>query len=316
MEKQDAQETHPEISVVVPVYNSEDCIQELIIRVGGALEPLSLSYEIVLVNDSSNDNSWEVIKKAALRNTHVVGICLRRNFGQDSALMAGLRAAMGNYVVIMDDDLQHDPVFIPMLYNEIRKGCDVVYGKYRHKKQKPWKNLGSAFNDRVANIVLKKPREIYLSPYKIIARQTVLAVCEYDGPFPYIDGLLFRVTRHVSQIDIRHQDRFAGRSNYTVVKSFLVWANLITSFSMVPLRLATILGLVSSATGILFGIYILIAKLIFPSPVQGWTSLFVSIFLLGGVQLFSIGMVGEYLGRLYQNVSKQPQYVVSEMVGR
>ena len=218
MDRQEKETERPRISVVVPVYNSQDCVPELALRIGAALKPRSLSYEIVLVNDSSTDRSWEVIKEVAAQDAHVIGICLRRNVGQDGALMAGLRASRGELVVIMDDDLQHDPAYIPALYDELLKGHDAVYARYREKRQKWWKNLGSAFNDRAANIVLKKPRDVYLSPYKIISRPTVEAICAYDGPFPYVDGLLFRVTRHIGQIDIEHHDRFAGRSQYTLMK--------------------------------------------------------------------------------------------------
>ena len=304
----------PLISVVVPVYNSRECLKELVRRIESALTPKNFTFEIVLVNDGSPDDSWEVISGIAAQNRRVIGVCLRRNFGQDSALMAGLRIASGTYIVIMDDDLQHDPAYIPALYEEIVKGYDVVYATYNHKRQKFWKNLGSAFNDRIANIVLKKPKEIYLSPYKIIFHQAAVAVIDYDGPFPYVDGLLFRITSHFSQIEIEHDERFSGAGNYTILKSLLVWSNLLTNFSIFPLRIATMLGLISSASGILYGVGIVVAKLLHPAPVQGWTSTIVTILILGGVQLFTIGMMGEYLGRVYLNISRQPQYVIKEIV--
>lgn len=304
----------PAISVVIPVYNSQACLNELVKRIGVSLSEQSLSYEIVLVNDSSPDNSWDVIKSIVESNNQVVGICLRKNFGQDCAIMAGLRSSRGDKVVIMDDDLQHDPVFIPALYREMCKGFDVVYGKYIHKRQKWWKNVGSSFNGWVATFVINKPKEIYLSPFKIISRQTVDAIVDYNGPFPYIDGMLFRVTKHFSQVMVDHKDRFAGKGGFTLLRSLLVWSNLLTNFSVFPLRIATMLGLGSAGCGIAYGLAILIRTIIHPAAVMGWASMIVTILILGGVQLFSIGMMGEYVGKLYLNINRQPQYVIKEVV--
>lgn len=303
-----------EFSVVVPVYNSEDCLDELAKQIHAVFTKIERSYELILVNDGSVDRSWSKIQQLADANAHIVGICLRKNFGQDNALMAGLRTAQGQYVIIMDDDLQHDPYCIPQLIAEIENGFDVVYACYTDKKQKLWKNLGSWFNGQVANIVLKKPAHVYMSPYKIIASTVVKNIIEYNGAYPYVDGLLFRVTSNFSQIQIDHKNRFKGSSNYTFWRSLRVWSYLATNFSIIPLRIATITGLLSAITGLGLGSFFIIEKLLYADNPEGWTSIIVSIFVLAGMQLFAIGVMGEYIGRTYLNINNQPQFVVKEII--
>src|SRR5262245_13511750 len=234
----------PDLSIVVPVYRSEDCLEALIAAIGEALEPAGRDYEVVLVNDYSPDHSWPVIESICRSNPNVVGVDLRRNFGQDNAIMTGLRLARGRYVAIMDDDLQHHPRDLPALLSKIEEGFDVVYADFRVKRQKLWKNLGSWFNGKIAERVIDKPQHVYLSPYKIISREVTDLICEYDGPDPYVDGLLFQVTARITQIPVEHHKRYAGRSTYTFWKSVKVWARLAVSFSARPLRLVSWFGFV------------------------------------------------------------------------
>lgn len=308
-----------ECSVVVPVYNSEDCIEELCSRLKEAFNSMETSHEVILVNDASRDNSWQKIVALAKKDKNIKAINLRKNFGQDSAIMSGLNNCNGSAVIIMDDDLQHDPADIPNLLAELKKGYDVVYARFAEKKQKLWKNLGSWFNGIFANIVIKKPRHIYLSPFKAIDRKVVDEIINYNGPFPYIDGLLFRVTDNISQKDAEHYERFAGKTNYNLWKSIRVWLSLATNFSVIPLRLATFLGLSFSLFGFVLALAFFIYKLVHPQipfeemPV-GWTSLIVSVLVLGGIQLFSLGVIGEYVGRSYLNINKKPQFIIKDKV--
>lgn len=255
-----------DLSIVIPVYNSRDCLPNLVRQINSVLAQMSCSYEIIMVNDSSRDNSWNVIQQLASNDTHIRGFSLRKNFGQDSALMAGLNNMRGRYAVIMDDDLQHDPSFIPALLDEIEKGYDVVYGKYTQKKQAIWKNVGSWINGKAATALLKKPNHVYLSPYKIIASSVVKEICKYEGAYPYIDGLLFRVTDRFSQVNIEHHKRFAGKGNFTLIKSVLLFSNLATNFSVLPLRLATFCGLFTSACGIILALAMFMYRILNP----GW----------------------------------------------
>jgi len=305
-----------DLSIVVPVYNSQNCLAELVARVEAVLEPNQKDFEIILVNDFSMDKSWEKIKELHNKNSRVTGINLRKNFGQDNALMAGLSFTKGKYVVIMDDDLQHDPVYIPDLLEKINSGFDVVYAHYRLKKQKAWKNWGSWANGKVAEFLLKKPPEVYLSPYKILSQDIVRELTLYEGPYPYLDGLIFSITARISQIFIEHRKRYEGKSNYTFWKSLKVLSSLTTSFSVVPLRLVSVLGFFSSFMGFLMGLIFVVYKLFgpeMPNSVTGWTSIIVSVLIIGGVHLLTLGMIGEYIGRMYLNINRKPQYAVREV---
>jgi len=305
-----------EISVVIPVYNSEDCLDELVKRLTEVfLDSSGKTYEIILVNDCSPDNSWKKITELCEIYNSIKGINLRRNFGQDSAIMAGLNYSSGESVIIMDDDLQHDPADIPSLLIGLEKGHDVCYARFNSKKQSWFKNFGSWFNGKVANVILKKPKEIYLSPYKAIKRGVVDEIIKYDGPYPYVDGLLFRVTRNIDQVPVEHHERYAGDGNYNLIKSIRVWLRLATNFSVLPLRLATFLGFVSSGIGLILALYFIFRKLTGVPP-AGWASLIVTVLFLGGIQLVTIGIIGEYVGRLFLYHSKQPQFIVNEIVGR
>jgi len=305
---------HFDISVVIPVYNSENCIDELIKRLNKVLDNLDKTYEIVLVNDCSPDNSWGKIIELCEIYDRLKGINLRRNFGQDSAIMAGLNYSSGESVIIMDDDLQHDPADIPFLITALKKGYDVCYACFDSKKQSLFKNFGSWFNDKVANLILKKPKEVYLSPYKAIKREVVNEIIKYDGPYPYIDGLIFRITRNITQITAEHHER-AGKGNYNFIKSIHVLLRLATNFSVLPLRIASFLGFISSGIGFIMAIFFIIQHFITKENPAGWASLVVIVLFLGGVQLVAIGIIGVYVGRLFLHHSKEPQFVINEIIG-
>jgi len=307
----------PTLSVVVPVYGSQDCVAELADRVALACRENALRYELILVYDCSPDRSWEAILGVVARDPAVVGIRLRKNFGQDNAIMAGMNVARGEAIVVMDDDLQHDPADIPALLRKLREGYDLVYAKYRRTHQKSWKNMGSWFNGKVAEIVVSKPRDVDISPYKIVAAEVVATLIQYRGPYPYVDGLLFRTTSNMTQIDVQHHARLRGRSNYTFWKSVAVWARLATNFSVVPLRIATVAGVLIAGGGLCLAAGFLVYRLQYPdigTTAVGWASLIVSILVIGGFQLMTLGVLGEYVGRTHLNVNQGPQYVVRDRI--
>ncbi|HSB12133.1 MAG TPA: glycosyltransferase family 2 protein [Blastocatellia bacterium] len=309
-----------DLSIVVPVYRSEDCLEALIAAIAKALEPTGRSYEVVLVNDCSPDNSWAVIEAICQRKANVVGVDLRRNFGQDNAIITGLRLARGRYVAIMDDDLQNDPNDLPALVDRIEEGPDAVYADFRVKRQKLWKNLGSWFNGKLAEWVISKPRDIYMSPYKILRKEVVEAICRYEGPDPYIDGLLFQVTSRIAQIPAEHHPRYAGSSTYTFWKSVKVWARLAFSFSARPMRLVSWCGFLFAMLGLLLAFVVVMYRLLFPESFPenavGWTSLMVALLVLSGVQMFCFGIVGEYTGRTFLRVNNKPQTAIREVLNR
>jgi undecaprenyl-phosphate 4-deoxy-4-formamido-L-arabinose transferase len=243
-----------------------------------------------------------------------MGVDLRRNFGQDNAILTGLRFARGRYVAIMDDDLQHDPADLPALLAKAEDGADVVYADFRVKRQPLWKNLGSWFNGKVAEWVIDKPRGVYLSPYKLISKGVAELVCRYEGPFPYVDGLLFQVTSRIAQVPVEHHRRYAGQGNYTFGRSVAVWARLATTFSVGPLRLVTFFGFVLGALGGLLAGVVVLYRLLYPErfvlAVAGWASLMVAQLLIGGVQMVFLGILGEYAGRTHTTVSRKPQAAI------
>lgn len=302
-----------EISVVIPVYKSEKCIPELTKQISDALK--DFNWELILVNDCSPDNSWTEIKKVAAENNNITGINLRKNGGQDLAILAGLNHAKGKWIVIMDDDLQHSPYDIPKLYAQAQKGFDVVYADFKQKKQKLWKNLGSWLNGKVSEITLGKPKGIYLSPFKIISGSVVKEMCKLNNLFPYIDGLIFQVTKNITQINIEHHKREYGKSNFTLLKSMQVFFRMMFGFSTFPLNFATYIGFFSSTMGFLLAIYFLVKFLLGLEPLTGWTSLIMVILILGGLILLALGIIGKYIGQMYLTINNSPKYIVKETVG-
>lgn len=302
-----------QISIVVPVYKSEECVETLVNRVDDSLH--DVDYELILVNDYSPDNSWEEIKKAAKSNKRIIAINLRKNSGQDNAIMAGFSKVSGNYVVIMDDDLQHDPADIKELIQELERGdFDVCFAKFPAKKQKLWKNLGSWLNGKMAEIIIHKPPNIYLSPFKIIKREIVDEIVKYGGPYPYVDGIIFTITRNVTQVLIEHHTRFAGESNYTLHRSVAVWLKLITSFSVFPLRIATIIGIMASIIGFSLALFYFTRYFIVGETIEGWTSLMIIVLILCGTILLCLGGIGEYVGRSYMQLNRRSQYSIKEVL--
>jgi len=218
-----------QVSVVIPVYNSEDCLDELAKRLTDVLDNLGKTYEIILVNDCSLDNSWRKIIQLSRVYDRLEGISLRKNLGQHSAIMAGLNHSSGESVIIMDDDLQHDPADIPSLLSGLEKGYDVCYAHFDSMKQSWFKNFGSWANGKMANVILRKPKEVYLCSYKAVKRKVVDEITKYDGPYPYIDGLIFRVTRSVTQVNVQHHERYAGEGNYSLRKLIGLWLRSATT---------------------------------------------------------------------------------------
>jgi polyisoprenyl-phosphate glycosyltransferase len=243
---------------------------------------------------------------------------LRRNFGQDNAIITGLRLARGKYVAVMDDDLQHHPADLPLLLAKIEEGFDVVFAEFRAKRQKLWKNFGSWFNGKFAEWVINKPRDVYLSPYKIIRGEVAEMICGYAGPDPYIDGLLFQVTARITQIPVDHHPRYAGRSTYTFWKSLRVWARLAVSFSAKPLRLVTWFGLLFAVFGLMLAVAVVVYRLRWPEDFSketaGWASLMVALLVVSGIQLIFFGVLGEYTGRTFLNVNRKPQSAIREVL--
>ncbi|MBL0900789.1 MAG: glycosyltransferase family 2 protein [Reyranella sp.] len=313
----DAMSPAPALSIVVPVYNGAATVGELV----RALRALDIEggLEIVLVVDGSPDNSLDVCKQLVTEpGAPVIVLSLSRNFGEHNAVMAGLARARGDYVINMDDDLQNPPEEVRRLFEHARDGrYDAVYTYYEDKKHEPWRNLGSRFTNWCADRLIDKPPGLYLSSFRCISafvRERITA--SYEGPFPYVDGLIFQVTQNVGRLQVAHLPRAEGRSNYTLRRLIRLWLAMFLNFSVMPLRLATLLGLGFGALGALAAAITIVEAIISDKPPQGWASLMVAVLVLAGVQLVVLGMIGEYLGRMFLAVNRKPQYLVRDIFSR
>jgi polyisoprenyl-phosphate glycosyltransferase len=296
------------VSIVIPVYNAARVIERLVTSINSQLS--SLDFEIVLVNDGSSDDSDKVCSDIASQDPKVKFINLSRNYGEHNAVMAGLNYCTGDYAVFLDDDFQNPPGEIVKLVNKITEGYDVVFSYYEKKEHHFFRNLGSKINNYLASFLLHKPKDLYLSSFKVINRFMIDEIIKYQGSYPYIDGIILRSTDKYSAIPVSHNPREEGKSGYTFRKLMSLWLNMFTSFSILPLRIATVLGFIFSMIGLILSIVFVIEKINNPVLPIGWATVTVSIFILGSVQLFAIGMIGEYLGRLFLNSSGKPQYII------
>jgi glycosyltransferase involved in cell wall biosynthesis len=302
-------------SLIIPVYNSEDSIENLCRRIRVVFGRLKKKYELILVDDYSADNSWRKLESLHRKDPRIKIIKLAKNFGEHNAVMAGLNHAAGKFLIVLDDDGQNPPEEIPKLIDKMREGYDVVYTYYKEKKHNLFRNLGSAFNNLVATVMLRKSKGLYLSSFKIFTQELNRRIIKYTGPYPYIDGLIIRVTKKIGTVEVEHREREKGKSSYTLGKLISLWSNVYINFSILPLRFATYLGIFISVTGFFVGVYFLIDKIIHPDILVGWASTIISIYFLGGIQLFMLGMIGEYLGRLYLTRTETPQYVIEKIEG-
>ena len=303
-----------ELSVVIPVYNSEACLEELHRQLADALR--ETSRELIFVNDASGDGSWQVIRRLCASDPTVTGISLRKNAGQDNAILCGLRRAHGRFVAVMDDDLQHSPYDLPALCETCRaRELDVCYAHFPVIREAFWKRAGSWLNGKLTELVIAKPKRLYLSPFKVMRQEITAEVVNYTGAFPYIDGLILGVTHNVGQTDVQHHDRHCGTGNYGVAKSLLLFLRVATGFSVWPLRFSSCVGITFALLGFALALFYLLQYVFWNNRVEGWITLVILQLVLGGLLLFSIGVVGEYLGRLYLNCNGKPQATVKETCG-
>lgn len=304
----------PRLSIVIPVYRSMAVLPELVKQIDGALaqSAYASSFEIVLTNDCSPDDSWSVIQDLAGKHPFVRGISLRKNVGQHNATMAGLRFSRGEIVVIMDDDLQHPPSAILQLAEQIERGADVCYTRYSERQHALWKRFGSRINDIAATWLMKKPKGLYLSSFKALNRDIVDAVLRYDGPYTYLDALIFGTTNSVASVEIKHQRRWEGESTYNFRRLFSLWLKMATGSSIYPLRAATVAGFSLALLSLIVFVLVVGERMLNPQVPPGWASVIATVLFIGGVQTFCIGVIGEYVGRIYTRVNNAPQFVVGK----
>ena len=304
------------ISFVIPCYASEHTISLVVQEIITTMDDLQqYSWELVLVNDCSPDNTFEVIRNLCISNPNIIGINLARNFGQHAALMAGFNQVSGDIIVCMDDDEQTPGNEVGKLLEKIEEGYDVAYARYVSKKHSIFRNIGSRINSKMTEFLLDKPKDLYISSYFAIRRYIVDEIVKYDHSFPYVIGLVLRSTKNIANVDVTHRERQEGSSGYSIQKLLSLWMNGFTAFSVKPLRLASLLGLILAAVGFISTIILILNKLAHPSEVMlGWSSTMAVMMLIGGVLLIVLGIIGEYIGRIYICINKSPQYIIREKV--
>ncbi|PZM82056.1 MAG: glycosyltransferase [Candidatus Margulisiibacteriota bacterium] len=300
------------ISICIPVYNGSETIVQLVAEVIDRLG--SDLFEIILVNDGSKDNSEFVCTQLANSNKLVKFISLRKNFGEHNAVMCALNYVAGDCAVIIDDDFQNPPDEIMKLVIEASNGYDVVYSYYEKKKHHWFRNLGSAFNDYVATQLIGKPRDLYLSSFKLISRDVVTEIIKYKGPFPYIDGLLLRATNNIGKVMVNHFSRREGVSNYTLSKLASLWLNMFINFSIKPLRLFIGFGMLVALLSFILLVNVVFEKIQNPGMPLGWASTTVLILFFSGVQIVFMGLIGEYIGKSYLDQNNTPQWVIKNKI--
>ena len=302
-------------SVVIPCYNSAQSIREVVEMTAKELDRLGrVPYEFVLVDDHSPDNgpTLSELKKLADDYAYVKVIALAQNSGQHNATMAGLNEASGDVIISMDDDLQTHPSQLPLLFEEFDKGFDIVYGYYPEKKHSMFRNFGSWVNYTSVRILIGKPKDMKTSSFWIIRKFVRDYVIQYKSHFSHLQGLFLRTTRNISSVPVKHFERAYGQSGYTFKKLVGLWSNIM-GFSIVPLRIARNVGAVTSLLGLIGALIILIKKLLVPTTALGWSSVMVSIFFFSGLIMMFLGLIGEYIGRMFLGMGNYPQYVVREI---
>ena len=300
-----------DISFVIPCYCSEKNLESVIDEIRSAMQLReAFEYEIILVNDNSKDHTADLIKKLADEDAHIQGINFAKNFGQPSALMAGFRAAKGDYIMTSDDDGQTPVEMVWDFYDKMQEGYDIVCAKYTERTQSAFRKLGTKVNELMLYYMVHKPKDVGVASFFMAKRFVIEEMTRYKGPYPYIAGLLLRSSGRIANLEMKQRDRKSGSSGYNFKKLITLWVNGFTAFSVIPLRLSFVLGTVSAALGSLVLVFSMIRKLFKPIRKESHTSLTGLILMMSGCIMAMIGIVGEYVGRIYMSVNEQPQYVI------
>ena len=299
------------VSIVIPTFRAEQHISQLCKELLKIFDKFKI--EIIIVNDCSPDKTHEICLNLIKEHPNeLTYIKLSKNVSEHNAVMAGLKHSFGDWIIIMDDDFQNPPgEALKLLQYSVENKFDVVYADYsKERKHNIFRNTISKFNDFTSNFILNKPRGLYLSSFKAINKKTAKKISDYNGPYPYIDGLIISLTSNIGSIKTQHNKRKTDKSSYSYLKLFKVYGNMATNFSTVPIHIFSIVGLVIAALSGFFAIVTIIEKINNPSMLLGYTSIFIAIIFFAGIQLVFIGLLGEYIGKVLKNVNKEPQYFI------
>ena len=304
------------ISYVVPCYGSEKTIKKVVDEIICVHKLYQYGeYEIILVNDNSPDNVWNVIDEMSKEDKNIIGLSFSRNFGQHAALLAGYAESTGDFVVSLDDDGQTPIDELPLLMKKINEGYDVVYAAFNKTKQNVFRRFGTYINRKTGEAMIGQPKGLIGSSFFVVRKYVIDEICLYKNPYPYIAGLLFRVTKNATCVVTNHRHRIEGKSGYSMKKLLLLWLNGFTSFSIKPLEMSMLLGGMIACGGFVFAIITIIRKFLIPGIALGWSSIISTMLILGGIILIMLGLIGEYVGRIYICINDAPQYVIKEKTG-
>ncbi len=302
------------ISFVIPCYRSENTIEIVISELIATITNGGISdYEIILVNDCSPDDVWKVIQHLSEKNPKIKGISLSRNFGQHAALMAGYAYCEGDYVVSLDDDGQMPLEVLLQMIEQLDSGYDVACTYYEEEiKKSLYRKFGTWIAEKMSKVMLGAPKDFKSSSFYIARKFVIKEMIRYKNAYPYLAGLLLRTTKNIAYVPARHRERLEGSSGYSMKKLLALWLNGFTAFSVIPLRFASFLGIFCSFIGFFIGILAIVRKLMNPDMLLGYSSTIASIFFVGGVIMMILGMIGEYIGRIYISINNAPIYVIKE----
>lgn len=307
-------ETRLGYSVVIPVFNSQQIVAETLRRTAAFFESRNLNYEIIAVNDGSRDGSWAVLEEEARRNPAIVAIDLLRNSGQHNANLCGFRAARGQWLITMDDDLQNPPEEIAHLIAKAEEGYDLVIAEFHAKQHASYRRVGSRLIRAINQRIFGQEPDLVLSNFRLIHRDVVDRVCAYRGPFPYIPGLCLRFSGRRANTLVEHHQRSVGASNYNWRRILSLVSTILFNYSSFPLRLVAALGMVTAAVSLLLGLYFLIDGLIGGTRVPGWTTIVVMLAFFNGVTMLMLAMLGEYIVRVINQISMAEPYFIRKVV--
>ena len=301
------------ISFVIPCYNSTQSLPIVVCEIIDILQARKhKEYEIILVNDGSPDDTYSAISNLTSENIKIKGISLAKNFGQAAAMIAGYHFATGDYVVHVDDDGQSPVNNLWKLVDKIEEGFDIVFAQYSRKKNSLLQKLGGNINNWMAFYLIDKPREMYFGNFWICKKFVIDEVIKCKNPYPYIAGFFLKTTLNISVVEMEQRKRHFGNTNYTFKKMLSLWLNGFTAFSIKPLRLASCFGFICSVAGFVAMSYTIIQKIQNPEIPAGYSSVISTILFIGGMLMFMLGMIGEYVGRIYININQIPQYVIRD----
>jgi len=305
------------LSFVIPCYRSELTIKKVVdeIKETVALRGTEYDYEVIAVNDCSPDNVYKVLKELAAEDKRIKLIDFAKNMGKHAAVLAGYAVAKGEYIVNLDDDFQSPVNKLWTLMAKFDEGYDVVMADYPKKKESAFKSFGSKVNSFFIRVLLDKPKELAFENFSVMKRFVTEEMMRYRHPYPYLEGLMLRTTRNIAIVTVEERERGDDRSTgYTFIKSLQLMINGLTAFSVKPLRIATLMGVFFSIIGFVFGILTIIRKLIHVNTVLGYSSLMAVLLFIGGLILLMLGLIGEYIGRIYICINASPQYIIRETV--